>query len=78
MFFTFLFGTIGFFGFGVSLYYQLPWIIPFVFECTVIFGLSFLSIAIYGYLTDCLRDHAPEAFATLNLTNLYEFGTDIF
>jgi hypothetical protein len=28
----------------------------------------------YAYITDCLRDHAPEAFASLNLANLYEFG----
>lgn len=74
MFFTFVFGTIGFFGFGISLHYQLPWIVPFAFECIIIFGLSFLGIAIYGYITDCLRDHAPEAFASLNLANLYEFG----
>ena len=69
-----MFGSIGWFGFGIALHYQLRWIIVFVFECILLFGLSFLNIATYGYVTDCLRDHAPEALTTLNLGGVYEFG----
>ena len=65
----------GFFGFGIALHDQLPWIGPIMFQSILGFGLSFLNIAVYGYITDCLRDHAPEAFASINLRNIYSFGT---
>lgn len=78
MVFTFVFCTIGFFGLGITLHYQLVWIIPLTFLCLVVFGLSFLNIVTYAYITDCLREHAPEAFASLNLNRLYEFGTHAF
>jgi hypothetical protein len=74
IFFTFVLGTFGFFGFGLSLHYKVHWMVPLLFQCLIILGLSFLNIAIFGYLTDCLRDHAPEAFASINLRNLYSFG----
>ena len=75
MVFTLVFGTIGFFGFGIALQYELPWMIPFVFFCTIVFGLSFLNIVTFAYITDCLRDHASEAFASLVFSKVYEFGT---
>jgi hypothetical protein len=56
------------------LHYQLSWIIVFLFECILIYGLSFLNIATYGYVTDCFRDHAPEALTSLNIGGAYEFG----
>ena len=77
MVFTLLFGSIGFFGFGITLQYQLPLMIPFVFLCTTVFGLSFLNIVTFAYITDCLRDHASEAFASLTFSKVYEFGTHI-
>jgi len=72
---TFFFGTMGFFGFGISLHNYDPWIGPVMFQSIMTFGISFLNIAVYGYITDCLRDHAPEAFASINLRNIYSFGT---
>lgn len=78
MVFTFFFGTIGFFGFGVTLHYQLHWIIPFLFFCIVLFALSILSIVTFAYVTDCLRDHSSEAIVSLTLSRIYEFGTSIY
>jgi hypothetical protein len=37
-----------------------------------------MTIAVYGYLTDCHRDKAPEAFAAINLRNIYSFGMNYF
>jgi hypothetical protein len=71
---TCIFGAIGFFGFGITLHNQLPWIVPYIFFCIIVFGLAFLNIVTYSYVTDCLRDHAPEAFASLSLSKVYEFG----
>jgi len=31
-----------------------------------------------GNLTDCHRDKAPEAFAAINLRNIYSFGMNYF
>jgi hypothetical protein len=56
------------------LHYKLHWIIPFIFECLILFGLAFVHISTLGYITDSLREYAPEAFATLNLESFYEFG----
>jgi hypothetical protein len=43
----------------------------------ILFGLSFIHISALGYITDTIRDHAPEAFATLNLVGFVEFGNSI-
>jgi hypothetical protein len=74
MVFTLLFGSLGFFGFGITLHNELPLMVPFVFFCIIVFGLSFLNIVTFAYITDCLRDHAPEAFASLTFSKVYEFG----
>jgi hypothetical protein len=70
-----VFGSIGFFGVGISLHYQWPWYSVFLFECTILFGISFVNISTHAYVTDCLRDHAPEAYTSLNIADLYEFGS---
>jgi hypothetical protein len=36
--------------------------------------LSFLDIVVYGYTTDYVLNHALEAFASINLRNIYSFG----
>ena len=78
MVFSLVFGGMGFFGLGISLNLQLHWIVPVVFELMILFGIQFINICTYGYVTDCLRDHAPEAFASLTVTKLYEFGIFTF
>jgi hypothetical protein len=45
-----------------------------MFQSILNFGLTFLNIAVYGYIRDCLRDHGPEVFASINLRNIYSFG----
>lgn len=52
---TLLFGGISFFGFGWSISEQDPWIAPVIFYGMQYFGVGFMSIAVYGYLTDCHR-----------------------
>lgn len=34
--------------------------------------------SIYAYITECHRNKAPEAFASLNLRNIYSFGMYVF
>ncbi|KAK5164681.1 uncharacterized protein LTR77_009887 [Saxophila tyrrhenica] len=73
-----LLGGISFFGFGWSLQVHDPWIGPVIFYGLQYFSVGFVTIAIYGYLTDCHRDKAPEAFAAINLRNIYSFGMNYF
>ncbi|KAI1658593.1 MFS general substrate transporter [Daldinia decipiens] len=75
---TFVLGGMSFFGFGWSLQQQDPWIAPVIFYGLQYFSVGFLTIAVYGYLTDCHRDKAPEAFAAINLRNIYSFGMNYF
>jgi len=74
MIFSLVIGGAGFFGTGIALHLKMHWIWPVIFELSIIFGLQFINICTYGYVTDSLRDRAPEAFASLSLTKLYEFG----
>lgn len=67
-------GGMSFFGFGWSLEEEDPWIGPVIFYGLQYFSVGFVTIAVYGYLTDCHRDKAPEAFAAINLRNIYSFG----
>lgn len=75
---SFLLGGMSFFGFGWSLQVQDPWIAPVIFYGLQYFSVGFMTIAVYGYLTDCHRDKAPEAFAAINLRNIYSFGMNYF
>ncbi|OTB09866.1 hypothetical protein K445DRAFT_71470 [Daldinia sp. EC12] len=75
---TFVLGGMSFFGFGWSLQEEDPWIAPVIFYGLQYFSVGFMTIAVYGYLTDCHRDKAPEAFAAINLRNIYSFGMNYF
>jgi len=75
---TLFLGGMSFFGFGWSLQVQDPWIGPVIFYGVQYFSVGFMTIAVYGYLTDCHRDKAPEAFAAINLRNIYSFGMNYF
>ncbi|KAL1964866.1 hypothetical protein VTN77DRAFT_6368 [Rasamsonia byssochlamydoides] len=75
---TLVLGGMSFFGFGMSLQAEDPWIGPVIFYGLQYFSVGFMSIAVYGYLTDCHRDKAPEAFAAINLRNIYSFGMNYF
>ena len=71
-------GVAGFFGFGATMQNQAPWAGPVVLYGLIYFAMSFLNIGIYGYITECHRNKAPEAFASLNLRNIYSFGMNYF
>ncbi|KXL45180.1 hypothetical protein M433DRAFT_281416 [Acidomyces richmondensis BFW] len=75
---TLILGGMSFFGFGWSLQVRDPWIGPVIFYGLQYFSVGFMTIAVYGYLTDCHRDKAPEAFAAINLRNIYSFGMNYF
>ena len=70
----FVMGGIGYFGLAVSLQNENPWIIPTRFMCFTFVGTWFVYIAVFGYITDCLRNHTAEAFVCINLAGLYFFG----
>lgn len=44
----------------------------------IYFSMSFLNVGIYAYITECHRNKAPEAFASINLRNIYSFGMNYF
>ena len=75
---TLIIGGMSFFGFGLALNAHDPWIGPVIFYGFQYFSVGFMTIAVYGYLTDCHRDKAPEAFAAINLRNIYSFGMNYF
>ncbi|KAF2203835.1 serine/threonine kinase 16 [Delitschia confertaspora ATCC 74209] len=75
---TFILGVIGFFGFGASLEKKAAWPGPVILYGIIYFAMAFLNIGIYGYITECHRSKAPEAFASLNLRNVYSFGMNYF
>ena len=90
---TLVIGGMSFFGFGWSIQNRGtfakgceealltaldPWIGPVIFYGMQYFAVGFINIAVYGYLTDCHRDKAPEAFAAINLRNIYSFGMNYF
>ncbi|KAI0484297.1 MFS general substrate transporter [Xylariaceae sp. FL0804] len=71
-------GGAAFFGFGWSLQARDPWAAPAVWYGVQYFAVGYMTIAVYGYLTDCHRERAPEAFAAINLRNIYSFGMNYF
>ncbi|KAF2734535.1 serine/threonine kinase 16 [Polyplosphaeria fusca] len=75
---TLILGVIGFFGFGGTLQNKDPWAGPVILYGIIYFAMSFLNIGIFGYITECHRNKAPEAFAALNLRNIYSFGMNYF
>ncbi|KAK5442626.1 hypothetical protein LTS15_011050 [Exophiala xenobiotica] len=75
---TLILGVVGFFGFGATLQNEAPWAGPVVLYGIIYFSMSFLNIGIYGYITECHRNKAPEAFASINLRNIYSFGMNYF
>ena len=75
---TLILGVIGFFGFGGTLQNETPWPGPVILYGIIYFSMSFLNIGIYGYITECHRNKAPEAFALINLRNIYSFGMNYF
>ncbi|KAF2475771.1 serine/threonine kinase 16 [Lindgomyces ingoldianus] len=75
---TLVLGIAGFFGFGACLENKTSWPGPVFLYGVIYFAMSFLNIGIYGYITECHRSKAPEAFASLNLRNIYSFGMNYF
>ncbi|KAF1960645.1 serine/threonine kinase 16 [Byssothecium circinans] len=75
---TLILGVIGFFGFGATLENGAPWAGPVFLYGLIYFSMAFLNIGIFGYITECHRSKAPEAFAALNLRNVYSFGMNYF
>ncbi|KAJ4516781.1 hypothetical protein HRR75_003441 [Exophiala dermatitidis] len=75
---TLILGIVGFFGFGAALRDEAPWPGPVILYGVIYFSMSFLNIGVYGYITECHRNKAPEAFASINLRNIYSFGLNYF
>ncbi|KZT24414.1 MFS general substrate transporter [Neolentinus lepideus HHB14362 ss-1] len=72
---TFVFQTMGWFGWAISAHMLDPWIAPVFFYSVISFGLSIGSIAVVSYVVDAHPRYAPESFATINACkNIFVFG----
>ncbi|TFK48070.1 MFS general substrate transporter [Heliocybe sulcata] len=72
---TFIFQTMGWFGWAISAHILDPWIGPVFFYSLISFGLSIGSIAVVSYVVDAHPRYAPESFATINACkNIFVFG----
>lgn len=67
-------GIIGFFGFGLAIYYQTHWTAPVLCFGTAYLSLVFSSTCVFGYILDSYRKHNAEAFVAINSRNMLGFG----
>ncbi|KAJ4387921.1 hypothetical protein N0V93_008524 [Gnomoniopsis smithogilvyi] len=67
-------GIIGFFGFGLTIYFQTHWTGPVLCFGTAYLSLVFSSTCVFGYILDSYRKHNAEAFVAINSRNLLGFG----
>ena len=71
-------GTVGFFGFGVTVHDQTHWIGPVLTYGLANMSLAFLSTCVFGYLLDSYPHLAEEAFVAINTRNILTFGLTYF
>lgn len=71
-------GTVGFFGFGVTVHDQTHWAGPVLTYGLANMSLAFLSTCVFGYLLDSYPHLAEEAFVAINTRNILTFGLTYF
>jgi MFS family permease len=67
-------GTIGYFGFGLTIHHQTHWAGPVLTFGISNMALAFASTCLYGYVLDCYPKLNAEAFVALNFRNFLAFG----
>lgn len=67
-------GTVGFFGFGLTVHNVTHWSGPVLTYGLANMSLAFASTCVFGYVLDCYPRLAEEAFTAINTRNLLTFG----
>lgn len=78
IFVTIILGTVGFFGFGLTVHYQTHWAGPVLTFGLANMSLAFASTCVFGYVIDCYPKLNEEAFVAINTRNLLTFGLTYF
>ena len=63
-------GTVGFFGFGITVHYETHWTGPVLTFGLANMCMAFLSTCVFGYVVDSHRALNEEAFVAINARNL--------
>lgn len=71
-------GTVGYFGFGLSVHYQTHWLGPVITYGIANMALAFASTCLFGYALDSYPHLNEEAFAAINARNIFAFGVTYF
>jgi MFS family permease len=71
-------GTVGFFGFGLTVHYVTNWSGPVVTYGLANMALAFAAPCVFGYVVDCFPKLSEEAFVAINARNFLTFGLTYF
>lgn len=71
---AFVFGIVGFFGFGITIHYETHWAGPVTCFGAAYTSLVFLLTCVFGYVLDSYRRHNAEAFVAINARNTLTFA----
>ena len=71
-------GTVGFFGFGITVHYVTSWSGPVITYGIANMALAFASTCVFGYVLDSYPKLAEEAFVAINARNFLTFGLTYF
>jgi MFS family permease len=75
---TLITGTVGFFGFGLTVHYQTHWLGPVLTFGLANMSLAFAATCVFGYVIDSYPKLNEEAFVAINARNLLTFGLTYF
>ena len=75
---TIILGTVGFFGFGITVHYETHWSGPVITFGLANMSLAFASTCVFGYVIDSYPKLNEEAFVAINARNLLTFGLTYF
>ncbi|KAL0258110.1 hypothetical protein SLS55_007282 [Diplodia seriata] len=75
---TVILGTVGFFGFGLTVHNVTHWMGPVVTYGLANAALAFAAVSVFGYVIDSYPNLAEEAFVAINARNLLTFGLTYF
>ncbi|KAF4312008.1 putative cycloheximide resistance protein [Botryosphaeria dothidea] len=75
---TVILGTVGFFGFGLTVHHVTHWMGPVMTYGLANAALGFAAVAVFGYVIDSYPNLAEEAFVAINARQLLTFGLTYF
>ncbi|KAB2569420.1 putative MFS-type transporter [Lasiodiplodia theobromae] len=75
---TVILGTVGFFGFGLTVHNVTHWMGPVMTYGLANAALAFAAVSVFGYVIDSYPNLAEEAFVAINARNLLTFGLTYF